>query len=460
MARHDFDLAVIGTGSAGMTAMRAGAAFGLRVVGIERGRLGGDCLWTGCVPSKALLSAAKAAQTMRDATKWGLDPVEPRVRLDRVLRRVRDVQATIAAGEDSEEAFESLGIELRFGTATLTGPQTVAVDGMPVTAGAILVCTGGRPALPPIPGLEDPLTTETLWDLAEPPRSLVTVGGGPIAVELAQALTRLGVRVTVLERGDRVLPRDDPALVDVLVRRLRAEGVELVTGAEVVRAEAGAVVAVVGGEERRFAGERVLVAAGRQPNVEGLGLEALGVAVGEGGVEVDAAGRTAVPSIWAAGDVTGGPLFTHAAGFQAARAVRNAAFPGRSSDPYVVPWCTYTDPELAHAGLTETQARERHDGVEVWEAPLSANDRALAEHAADGAIRLVTAKGRLVGAHLLAPGAGEAINGLTAAIEAGRRLADLAGVVHVYPTVATGIQQLAARAAYARASRWRWLART
>jgi pyruvate/2-oxoglutarate dehydrogenase complex dihydrolipoamide dehydrogenase (E3) component len=439
MARFEFDLAVIGTGSAGMTAMRFGAAIGLRVVGIERDRLGGDCLWTGCVPSKALLSAAKAAHTMRTAAKWGLAPVEPEIDLDAVFARVRAVQQAIADGEDSRAHFEGLGVELRFGEARLVGPHQVAVDGRPVTAKHILVATGGRPAEPPIPGLEGArvLTTETLWEADPVPRALTIVGGGPIAIELAQAMTRLGARVTVLEREERVLPRDEPALVDRLVARLRAEGIDLRTGTEA----------------RDLEGD-VLLAVGRRPNVEGLGLEELGIEASAKGIVVDEQLRTAVPSILAAGDVIGGPLFTHSAGFEAARAVRNAVFPGRATKGYGVPWCTYTDPELAHAGLTEAEARERwDDDVAVLVHDLGASDRAQAEHATDGELRLVTHKGRLVGAHLLSPSAGETIHELALAIERGLGVADLASVVHVYPTIATGVQQLAAQAVYARAAR-------
>jgi pyruvate/2-oxoglutarate dehydrogenase complex dihydrolipoamide dehydrogenase (E3) component len=455
MARYEFDLAIIGTGSAGMTAARFAASIGLRVVAIERGRVGGDCLWTGCVPSKALLAAAKAAQTMREAAKHGLSPVEPEIDLDRVMAEVRAVQDRIARGEDAPERFEAMGVELRSGTARVVGPHLLMVDRKPLTAKTILVATGGRPVLPPIPGLEDPLTTESLWEADPAPRSLVVVGGGPIAIELAQAFTRLGAPVTVLERADRVLPRDEPALVDRLVAGLRAEGVELHTGAEVVRAERGAVVARVGGEERRFKADRVLVAAGRRPNVEGLGLEDLGIAIGDHGVLVDDALRTSVPSIYAAGDVIGGPQFTHSAGFEAARAVRNAVFPARATGDYGVPWCTFTDPELAHAGLIEAEARERHGDVEVHVHDLEASDRAQAERATGGELRLVTARGRLVGAHLLSPGAGETIHELALAIERGLSLADLAAVVHVYPTIATGVQQLAAQAVYARAARLR-----
>ena len=465
MTAARYDLVIVGMGSAGMTAAEFAATLPIKVCAIERDRVGGDCLWTGCVPSKALLASAKAAHTMRHADHYGLIAVEPGVDRARVWERVRAVQAQLAATTDAPEHFTAKGIELRFGEATLTSPTTLAVAGEELEAKHVLLCTGGRPAVPPIPGLEQAgyLTSENLFELTDPPASVVIIGGGPIAVELAQAFVRLGMAVTVLQSGPGILPREDPELVALLAARLRAEGVDLQLGtrAERVEVEAdGARVVHAGG--RSFRAEAILVAAGRAPNVEGLGLEALGVATGQRGVTVDDGQRTTAKSVWAAGDMTGGYLFTHAAGFEAARAVRNMLFPGTADDDVLVPWATFTDPELAHAGLTGTEAVERFgsDDVEVHRHHLSSSDRARAEGAGDGQIVIVTHKGRIVGGHALAPAAGELIGELALAIRDKKKLADLAGLVHVYPTIALGIQQLAAQASYAAAQRFHFLVRS
>jgi pyruvate/2-oxoglutarate dehydrogenase complex dihydrolipoamide dehydrogenase (E3) component len=466
------DLIIVGMGSGGMVAAEFAATLGVKVVVVERERVGGDCLWTGCVPSKALLASAKAAHTMRHADHYGLAPCEPRIDTARVFKRVRDVQARIAATDDNAARFEAMGIEFRFGPARLVGPRTVRVgDGAgaeELEARFILLCTGSRPAVPPIPGLRDAgfLTSETLWDLLEAPASLISIGGGPIAIELSQAFTRLGVPTTVLQRAPGILEKDEPELVQTLMARLRDEGVglELDAQLESVAVEDGTKVVrgTVGGEAREWRAAEILLGAGRTPNVDGLGLDAAGVEVDARGVVVDDAYRTSVKSIYAAGDVAGRWLFTHAAGYEASRAVRNMFFPGSASGPFLVPWCTFTDPELAHAGLTVAQATERHgsDAVQVWRMGLDHSDRARAETAGDGAIVLVAAKGKLVGAHALAPAAGELINELAVAIQNGTKLADLASVVHVYPTLAIAIQQLAGEAAYEGAARYRWLVRS
>jgi len=460
-----YDLVIVGMGSAGMTAAEFAATLPIKVCAIERDRVGGDCLWTGCVPSKALLASAKAAHTMRHADRYGLIAVEPDVDRARVWERVRAVQAQLAATTDAPEHFTAKGIELRFGQATLTSPTTLTVDGAELEAKHVLLCTGGRPAAPPIPGLEEAgyLTSESLFALADPPASIVVIGGGPIAVELAQAFTRLGMAVTVLQGPPRILPREDPELAGLLTARLREEGVDLQLGVRAERVEvAPDGTKVVHGGGRAFRAEAILVAAGRAPNVEGLGLEALGIDVAKAGIEVDDGRRTSVKSVWAAGDVAGGYLFTHAAGFEAARAVRNMIFPGTADDEVLVPWATFTDPELAHVGLTGAEATERFgaDDVEVHRHHLRDSDRARAEGAGEGQIVVVTHKGRIVGGHALAPAAGELIGELALAVREKHKLTDLATLVHVYPTIALGIQQLAAQASYAAAQRFGFLVRS
>lgn len=460
-----YDLLIVGMGSGGMTAAEFGASLGLKVGVAERGRVGGDCLWTGCVPSKALLASAKAAHTMRHADHYGIEPCEPRIDTARVFSRIRSVQQAIATSDDSPERFEDeLGVEILRGDARLTGPHSARVGEEEVEARFILLCTGSRPAVPPIDGLEAAgfFTSETIWDVPVPPASLVLIGAGPIAVEMAQAFSRLGVPTTVLEQAPGILARDEPELAARVADRLRDEGVDLRVGVQIERVSVqdGRKVVHAGGET--WTAEEILVAAGRAPNVEGLGLEDLGIGVGPRGVVNDERLRTSVDSVYAAGDVAGHYLFTHSAGYEAARAVRNMFFPGSARGAYSVPWCTFTDPELAHAGLTEAEARDRHgaDDVEAHMQELTHSDRARAEGAEDGAIKLVTAKGKLVGAHVLAPAAGELIHELALAIDQGLKLADLADVIHVYPTLSIGVQQLAAEAAYAKAERLKFLIRS
>jgi pyruvate/2-oxoglutarate dehydrogenase complex dihydrolipoamide dehydrogenase (E3) component len=459
-----YDLIIVGMGSAGMVAAEFAPKLGLKVAAVEGNRVGGDCLWTGCVPSKALLASARAAHTMRHADRYGLTAAQPRIDTAPVWSRIHAIQRELAATDDDPARFEAAGVDVLLGAARLTSPTTVCVDGVEHAARYVLLATGSRPATPPIPGLAEGgyLTSEGIFELDRAPQSLVMIGAGPISIELSQALTRLGVRVTVLQKGSRALEREEPALAERLLRTLRAEGVDLHVDVDVDRvsvARDGAKTAHTG--ERSWSAAEIFVGAGRRPNVEGLGLAEVGVKVGPRGVEVDGTLRTSVKTIYAAGDVAGRWLFTHSAGYEAARAVRNMFLPGRSRGPYLVPWCTFTDPELAHAGLTEAQARAEHGdpAVAVWALDLAHSDRARADSAAGGEIRIVTAKGRIVGAHALAPSAGELIGELALAIERRLKLTDLASLVHVYPTIAIAIQQIAGEASYASAQKYAWLAR-
>ncbi len=469
-----YDLVIVGMGSGGMVGAEFAATIGLRVAVVERDRVGGDCLWTGCVPSKALLASAKAAHTLRVADTFGLPRVDLPVDTAAVWERVRAVQQEVATTDDNPARFQAMGVEIVTGAARVVGPNTVRILGAgpggqepdrDLEARTILVCTGSRPAVPEIEGLAEAgyLTSETLWNLERAPSSIVMVGAGPIATEMSQAFTRLGVRTTVLERGPRLLRRDEPDLVALLTRKLQEEGVDLRFNTTVDRVACSGNRKIVhgseGGEPATWEGEELLVAVGRRPNVEGLGLEELGVKIGRSGIEVDERMRTAVPSIYAAGDVAGRFLFTHSAGYEAVRAVRDAFYPGKGKVTDFVPWCTFTDPELAHAGLTVAEAEQRYGDVEVWRLDLAHSDRARADGAPEGAIIVVTAKGRVVGAHILAPAAGEMIHELALAINQGLRLAEVASLIHVYPTLSTGVGQLAGEAAFEGARKLRWLVR-
>ena len=339
-AAHDrYDVVIVGMGSAGMVAAEFAATLGIRVAVIERHRVGGDCLWTGCVPSKALLAAAKVAHHMRHADAFGIEPAEPRIDPAKVFARIHAVQARIAATDDDPERFRRPGVEVLVGDdARIAGPHAVEAGGRILETRFILIATGSVPVGPPIPGLHEAgfLTSETIWETERPPASVVSLGGGPISMELGQGLTRLGIPVTVLEREARVLAKDEPELVDRLVARLRAEGVDLRTGAEVTRVEAAGgrkVVHTADGD--RVEADEVVVGVGRQPQVGELGLEQVGVAVGPKGIEVDASLRTTVPSIYAAGDVAGRFQFTHSAGYEAS--ARCATCSSRARRPASTP---------------------------------------------------------------------------------------------------------------------------
>jgi pyruvate/2-oxoglutarate dehydrogenase complex dihydrolipoamide dehydrogenase (E3) component len=392
---------------------------------------------------------------------------EPAIDTAAVWRRIRSVQHDIAATDDNPERFRALGVELITGTGRLTGPHTVEVNGRALQTRYVLLCTGSRPATPPIPGLAEAgyLTSENVFELERAPARVVAIGGGPIAIELAQGLTRLGVAVTVLQKGPGILPRDEPELVAILTRRLREEGVDLRLDVNIERValtEDGKVVhGTEAGEPTSWEADDLLVGVGRRPNVEDLGLESVGVALGPRGVEVDDRMRSTVPSVYAAGDVAGRFLFTHSAAHEALRAVRDMFFPGRGTVSALVPWCTFTDPELAHAGLTEGEARKLHgEGVQVHRLDLSHSDRARAEGDADGRVVAVCdPKGRLVGAGILAAAAGEMIHELALLIKDERRLTDLSSLIHVYPTLSTSIGQVAAEATFASALRLTWVTR-
>jgi pyruvate/2-oxoglutarate dehydrogenase complex dihydrolipoamide dehydrogenase (E3) component len=471
MVAQVFDLVIIGMGSAGVTAAEFATRLDLQVAVVERARIGGDCLWTGCVPSKALLAAAKAAHTMRTADRFGLDPVDPTVDLAKVWRRIRTVQRDIAAHDDDPQRFRELGAEVVHGTARVTAPDEVTVDLADGTQRVlatrfVLVCTGSRPHVPDIAGLPPHATwtSETLFEVDAPPRELAIVGGGPMGVELAQGLQRLGVRTTILQRAHTLLPHQDRSVVERLTRLLEAEGVTVHCSADVrrVRTVGGrsVVEAVVGhqGQAVEVAVDGVLLAAGRVPNTTGLGLEALGVDVDADGIRVDVAGRTAVRSVYAVGDVTTGPRLTNQAGYAAVVAVRDMFFPGRGAADGTVPSCVFTDPELASVGLTVEDAEAEYGAdADAYRLELSRNDRARTDAATEGVLVVVTGKGKVVGAHLLAPNAGEMVHELAVAVQQGLRLDDLADVVHAYPTIAGGIGQLAAEAAYEKAHRLRWL---
>jgi len=435
------DLCVIGAGSGGLTVAAGASQMGATVALVERGRMGGDCLNYGCVPSKALLAAARAAEQMRQAGRLGIERHEPRIDFAQVMDHVQGVIEAIAP-HDSQERFEGLGVKVIRAEARFVARNRVEAGGETIEARRFVIATGSAPLVPPIPGLaETPyLTNESLFENDRKPAHLVVIGGGPIGLEMAQAHRRLGVTVTVVEQKT-ILPKDDPELVDVVRAQLLAEGVILLEQAEVTRVDkaAGGVAVTVrrAGGDVRVAGSHLLVAAGRKPGVEGLNLEAAGVAFGPKGIETDRRLRTANRRIYAIGDVTGRFPFTHAAGYHAGIVLRNALFrlPAKVDDR-AMPWVTFTDPELAQVGLGEAEARRAHGKVTVLRWPFHDNDRAQAERTTEGFAKAVLdGSGRILGAAIVGPHAGELLQPWCLAIANGLRIGALAGLVAPYPTL-------------------------
>ena len=433
------DVCIVGGGSAGLVAAAGAAQLGLDVVLIERGLMGGDCLNFGCVPSKALIAAAKAAQAQRTGAAFGIAPVEPNVDFAKVMDHVAGVIAAIAPN-DSVERFEKLGVRVLKEEARFIGRTALQAGPHRVSSRRIVLATGSRPTTPPIPGLADVphFTNETVFANRALPDHLIVIGGGPIGLEMAQAHRRLGARVTVLEAFD-FLAKDDPELSAVVVSRLREEGVVLrgrVKLAGVERAAAGIAVMLEGGE--RLEGSHLLVATGRAPNIESLDLEKAGVLHTKRGISVDGSLRTSNRNVWAIGDCNGLYAFTHMAGYEASLFIRGALFraPARL-DPSIVPWATYTDPELAQVGVSEGEARKAHgETIRVLRWKLAENDRAQAERETDGLVRVITdSRGRILGAAIVGPHAGDLIQPWCLAISQRLKISAMASFVPPYPTL-------------------------
>ena len=447
----DYDLIVIGAGSAGLVAARFARQLGLSVAIVELSRVGGDCTWTGCVPSKALLKATGVAHSASTAERYGLSSLPADVDLSAVMERIRSVISNIYDAE-SPEALAREGVEVIIGAARFTSPDSVIVDGIDYTARRFLVCTGASPVVPAIPGLEGVgyHTYESVWQMEALPPSLAVIGGGAVGCELAQAFARLGSRVTLVEAADRILPLEDPEASDVISRQFEGEGIQVLAGAGArsISPRAGEAngARIELADGRVVEADSLLVAVGRRPNVEGLGLESAGVFAGPSCIRTDRHLRTANKRIYAAGDVTGGPQFTHYAGWQAFMAVRNAFLPSNTvAVREHVPRAVFTDPEVAQTGLTEAEARATHGAktlVSRW--PMSEVDRALTDGEPDGFVKVAhLPNGKVLGATIVAPHAGETIQEWTLAIDRGIKLGDLAKSIHVYPTYSMASQQLA-----------------
>ena len=435
------DICVIGGGSGGLSIAAAASQMGAKTVLIEKGRMGGDCLNFGCVPSKSLISAGRVADNIRHAAQFGIEAQEPTINFARVHDHVHDVIDSIAP-LDSVERFEALGVKVLQAPARFVSPREVDAGGTRVIAKRFVIATGSAPLVPPIPGLDEvPFwTNETVFDNREKPEHLIVIGGGPIGLELAQAFRNLGCNVSVVELFEP-LAKEDPELVNVVTTALRWSGVAIHAHSQVVSVASGGDGVVVeiehDGQRREVQGTHLLVAAGRKPNISELGLDEAGIRYSKKGIDVDDSLRTANRRVYAIGDVIGGLQFTHVANYHAGIVIRNALFRWPAKVDYAsIPRATYTDPELAHVGLSEEEARERHDDIRILRWPVAENDRAHTERQHDGLVKAITTRrGRVLGAAIVAEHAGDLIQPWVLAISQRLNIGAMAGMVVAYPTL-------------------------
>jgi pyruvate/2-oxoglutarate dehydrogenase complex dihydrolipoamide dehydrogenase (E3) component len=436
------DLCVIGAGAGGLSAAAIAGAFGVSVVLVERGAMGGECLNTGCVPSKALLAAAKRAQDIREAAPFGIRVGDPGIDHKAVAAHIQEVIDAIAPN-DSVERYNGLGVDVIKASARFIDNDTVEAGDYRIKARRFIVATGSKPLIPPIPGLDRVpfYTNETIFAKTHRVSHLLIIGAGPVGLELAQAHRRLGSEVTVVEAG-RALSKDDPELREYLLKSLRAEGVRILENARVERVEPfGSNIQIVFatlGKTYAIEGAELLLAAGRAPAVGGLNLEAAGIDYSERGIKVSKGLRTTNKKVYAIGDVTGETQLTHAANHHATVVIKNALFrlPARAQHD-VMPWVTFTDPELAHVGLTEEKARERHGKLSILRWPYHDNDRAQAERRTGGFLKVIATRGgKILGAGIVGAQAGELIQMWSLAMQKGLSLSDMRSIVSPYPTLA------------------------
>jgi pyruvate/2-oxoglutarate dehydrogenase complex dihydrolipoamide dehydrogenase (E3) component len=448
---YDYDLAVIGGGAAGLVASKFAAGIGKKVVLIEKSKLGGECTLYGCVPSKTLIRTANAYHQMKQVDALGLDAGLPRpVPDDRVLSRVRSVVGRVYEGH-RPEVVERLGIRVITGSPRFTDRHSVEIDGKKLSAGHFIICTGSSPLIPAIEGLDTVpyLTNQTIFDLERLPQSTIVLGGGPIGIEIAQAFSYLGVGVTVVEMEKQILVKEDRELSDLLADRLASSSIALRTGMKAISLAGGGGTVELTVEDRRGAqsiisGETVLLALGRKANTDSLNLEAAGIEYSPKGIKTDERLRTTARNIYACGDVAGPYQFSHMAEYQARIAARNALLPFKGRVDYRnYIWCTFTDPEFAHAGLTEEEARQQHgDRVRIYRWQYGDTDRARTEAEEFGIGKFICDQSyRLLGAHILGPRAGELIHEAQIARSLGIPFYKLDSIIHVYPTFSDVVRQ-------------------
>jgi pyruvate/2-oxoglutarate dehydrogenase complex dihydrolipoamide dehydrogenase (E3) component len=471
-----YNLVVIGAGTAGLVAAAGAAGLGAKVALIERELMGGDCLNVGCVPSKGLISAARIARTVRCAGEFGIDVPEASVDFARVMERMRRLRARISPA-DSVQRFRDLGVDVFLGQGVLTGSDTVQVGDRTLRFKKAVIATGARAAAPPIPGLEDVayLTNESLFSLTELPRRLGVIGAGPVGCEMAQAFALFGSEVHLVEAAHGILPREDPEASRIVEQSITRDGVKLRCcgrGTRIEPGENGSIRLTLESHDNSYdqAVDRLLISVGRAPNVEGLGLEAVGVQFDpREGVKVNDRLQTTHPRIYAAGDICSPYKFTHAADFMARIVIQNALFMGRAkASALTIPWSTYTSPEIAHVGLTPQQAQERGIETETYTQELGEVDRAILEGEEEGFTRVHVKKGsdRIVGATIVATNAGDMISEISLAMTHGLGLKKLGSTIHPYPTQADAIRKLGDQynrsrlTPFVRSAMGRWLAWT
>lgn len=458
MAGYDFDMIVIGGGAAGLTASGIAANFGAKTMMIEAERLGGDCTWTGCIPSKTLLKAGKVARQIKDAGKYGLIDGELDIDFKKVMQHVHEVRNEVYHDADRPEIFEDMGIEVVSGKASFKDSHTVLVElneggSRTVSSKYFIIATGAKALVPPIEGIEnvDYLTNESLFETEDLPKELLIIGGGPIGTEMSQAFVNLGSDVTVIDMADRILANDDPELVGILQKELSKQGVKYELGASVqkVEQEDGRIKVhmEVAGSNNVIEGDALLMATGRRANTSSLNLEAAGVNTEKGNIVVNESCRTNQSHIYAAGDVTGRYQFTHMSEHMAKIAATKALLKvvPMKIEKDLVSWVTFTDPELAHVGKTEEQLKEEGEKYEVYRFPYSKIDRALAENEATGLVKIFAKKlsGKILGATVLGAHAGEFISEYAVAMKNGVSLRGIADTIHPYPSWGLGARRAA-----------------
>jgi pyruvate/2-oxoglutarate dehydrogenase complex dihydrolipoamide dehydrogenase (E3) component len=444
----EYDLVVIGGGSAGLLVAAVAAALKAKVVLIEKHRLGGDCLWYGCIPSKSFIHAGRMAYNVKQAAKFGIYTQPPDIDFAKAINHVQNVIAAIEP-HDSPERFENLGVEVVFGDGHFIDKRTFAVNNRRLTARAFVISTGSRPAIPVIAGLEEVgyITNEQVFEIKTRPDSLAIIGGGPIGCELGQTFSRLGSQVTIIASRDSLLPKEEPEAALVVEKQFESEGIRVIKNTRVDKVKlidgkkcisSGDTQSVMPPAYRFLATvDQILIAAGRQPNVESLNLEAAGVKLGNQGIVVNAKLQTSNPRIYACGDVIGGYQFTHVAGYEANVVIKNALFlPLTKADYKVIPWATFTDPELARVGLTEAEARKIYgNNIQVIRLDFANVDRAQAEGVTEGLAKIITKKnGEILGAHMVGTIAGELIHEIVLAMSNKLKISALSGI-HIYPTL-------------------------
>jgi pyruvate/2-oxoglutarate dehydrogenase complex dihydrolipoamide dehydrogenase (E3) component len=450
-----YDVIIIGGGTAGLVTASGCARLGRRVALIERQALGGDCLWSGCVPTKALVATARLAHQMRNASAFGLEPVEPRMEPARVLDSMREAQRIIGRHDDPAR-FRKLGIDVIEGEARLLSTSSVAAGGRTLVAKDVVIATGSRTAVPPVEGLEAAGFVDHATFLAgdQFPRSVVILGGGAIGIEFAQVLRRFGCEVTVVEMLDSILPKEDDDVIARVRDILSEEGVAFRTGWRVksVRVEEGRKVAEIEdarAQSDRIVADEIFVASGRRGNIESLGLEGIGVSTERSYISVDRYLQTSVGRVWACGDVHGGLQFTHVAAYEAVKLVRNMLFPGKSAVRYDdVPWATYIDPEVAHLGKTEREAIDElgRANIRTYKVDMIDVDRAVVDRSASGFVKFVCDRqGKILGAHAICPHASTLIEEIVVARKKRMRIGEIAQLVSAYPSLADGVQKAAAQ---------------